>query len=414
MKNLDILKQEWNIKGEKYALEINEMVDFVLKNGWENWKREEPKDNRNHLADKVIELLRKANSENNIKKFRKDFPPAHAPFIKYFEEKGQSIEQVHFIENEKIVFLTGTPYQERRAYILNNDEVIAIHENIDSIGKSKKGNIFAIQIGNKIITTRGWKGETICEFDIKIAKDIKISQLVPFNNGMKILSVTTEGIFIIDKTEDKMIHPERDLDNEEWEPFIDMANATLSNDNKIIVVADQCSDHRILNTSGKQIGKIGPQSEYSHYCMFSEDDDQLITSSCRYYGGLTIGVKSEKLNGIEIEAWEESPDYIIMDEEMRVQSGIAYDNIYILGDALGYVRAINKDGELIWRHFLGSTIGDLAISDDKQTLWVSSFTGIIHKLKLNKGLRDKHTIGNSNHYEEFRLILWKNESIMKW
>ncbi len=412
--NENEVMEEWNSKGEKYAIGINEMVEFGEKNGWENWKGKDPEDNRDHLADKVIELLRKANSENTVTEFRLKFPPAHTPLIKYFEEKGQSIDQIHFIENEKIVFLTGTAYQKRQAYILNGEKVIKLDETIDAIGKSKKGNIFAVQIGNKITTTNGWQGKIIAEFEIKAAGALEITQLIPFNDGLKILSITSEGIFLIDKDRENMIHPESDLEDEEWTPNIDMENGTLSNNNKFIIVGDQGSDHRVLDIQGNKIGEIGPQSEYPHFCIFSEDDSQLITNSCHFYSGKTIGVKSEKLNGIAIESWEESSEYIDIDEGMRVYCGIASDDIYILGDAYGYIKAIDKKGKLKWRHFLGSTIGGITISENKEILWVASCTGMIHKLRLGKGHRDHHTIGNGNHYEDFRLIVWKDEPIMKW
>ena len=37
-KNTKNIQEEWNIKGEKYASEINSMLEFGEKNGWENWK----------------------------------------------------------------------------------------------------------------------------------------------------------------------------------------------------------------------------------------------------------------------------------------------------------------------------------------------------------------------------------------
>ncbi|MEZ5044995.1 MAG: hypothetical protein R2828_34175 [Saprospiraceae bacterium] len=179
------------------------MVEFGEKNGWENWKGKEPEDKRDHLADKVIELLKEANSENKVNEFRQNFPPAHTPLIKFFEEKGQSIDQIHFIENEKIVFLTGTAYQKRQAYILNGEEVIKLDESIDSIGKSKRDNVFAIQIGNKVTTTKGWQGEIISEFKIVENKEIGINQLIPFNDGLKVLSITSEGFYLMSKYEEK-------------------------------------------------------------------------------------------------------------------------------------------------------------------------------------------------------------------
>ena len=82
---------------------------------------------------------------------------------------------------------------------------------------------------------------------------------------------------------------------------------------------------------------------------------------------------------------------------------------YIFGDATGYIKAIDKEGKNIWSYFLGDTIISLAISDDEKKLWVASCSGMIHMLTLDAGKRDNHTIGNGNHYEEFRVILWKNE-----
>lgn len=83
-KEFSNLKEEWNRLGSKYAHEINEMVAFGEKNGWENWKGKEPEDKREHLANEVIELLKIANKIITTTEFRTDFPPSHCPFIKFF------------------------------------------------------------------------------------------------------------------------------------------------------------------------------------------------------------------------------------------------------------------------------------------------------------------------------------------
>lgn len=412
--NQDDLKSEWNRIGEKYASDVNEMVEFGETNGWENWKGKEPEDKRDHLADEVYKLLKEANKNDKTEEFRNDFPPSHAPFIKYFEKIGQSIEHIHFIEKEKIVFLTGTAYQKRQAYILDGKKVIKLELSIDAIGKSKKNNVFAILSEGRIVTTQSWEGDIIETFELKETKGLGVTSIIPFNDGLKILLIASDGIFLITKNKEVMIHPEPDLEDEEWNSNIDMENGTISNDNQYIVVGDQCSQHRILDIDGNELGTIGPQSSYPHFCLFSNDDRQLITNSCHFYNGITIGVDSTKLNGIEIEEYQESDQYTTIDDGMRVYAGVAYDNVYILGDAYGYVRAINKQGKCIWRHFLGSTISGIDISADGKILWVGSCSGIIHKLILGKGHRDKHTIGNGNHYEEFRMILWKDEPIMIW
>ncbi|MVT09043.1 YncE family protein [Chitinophaga tropicalis] len=404
----DRLQEEWNKKGTAYARAVNEMVNFGEQHGWENWKGKDPIDERTHLGDQVVQLLREANEKGTVTAFRKAFPPAHIPLARYVEKQGQSIRDIHFIEDGKIVFVIGAPYEDRQAYILDNDRLIKLDEAIYAIGKSKQGNIFAVERDNTIVTTRGWQGDIICEFTLHETADETITELIPFNDGKRLLLVSTKGIFLIDGNGEKRIHPANTSNKAGKTPDIDMENATLSHNNDFIVVGDQGSDHRVLDSEGREIGTLGPQSSYPHYCLFSKDDKQLITNSCHFYNGITIGVKSDLLNGLNIEPYTKSDKYVVIDEEMRVYAGLSTADHYILADAYGYIRAIDKQGNKLWRHYLGSTISGMAMSDDGTTLWVGAYSGILHKLKLQAG-QDEHTIGNGNHQEEFRLILWKDE-----
>ncbi|MFG4005249.1 hypothetical protein [Flavobacterium aquidurense] len=409
------IQEEWNLKGKKYAEEINQMVEFGEKNGWENWKGKEPEDKREHLADKVISLLKKANLENTVEDFRLKFPPANTPIIKFIEKQSQSIQQLHFIDNQKIVFFRGTSYQENQAYLLDDDKVLELDSDIKAIGKSKIGNVFAIAVKDRISLFKNWNGNFIKEFILSYTADFAITELIPFNDGSKVLLVSSDGIYLISDADEKLIHPTNEDNEEDWEPGIAMENGTLSNDNKFIVAGDQSYDHTIMDSNGTKVGTIGPQSSYPHFCLFSKDDEQLITNSCHFYNGTTIGVDGKNLNGIEIEVYSDSDDYVVIDEDMRVYSGVATSDYYILGDAYGYIKAFDKKGNTIWRHYLGSTINGMAISDDEKTLWVGSYSGMLHKLHLGKGHRDDHTIGNGDNYEDFRLLIWKDEpQIWKW
>lgn len=409
------IQEEWFQKGEQYAQSINEMVAYGEKHGWENWKGEEAEDTREHLGTKVIKLLREANRENKVEEFRKQFPPAHSPIVSMLDEKGQSITQFCFLENDKIIFVVGSAYEDRQAYLLNDDELVVLDKSITSVGKAPKGNVIAIANGTSITTFKEWCGEEISSFNIPEIKGSGITKLIPYNNGLKVVVVSSAGIYLLSSGENKLVHPEYDAEDEDWSADIDMENAVLSFDNKYIVVGDQCYDHAILNEEGDKVGSVGPQSSYPHYCLFSKDDEQLITNSCHFYNGVTIGVDTKKLNGLEIEAYEESDDYVYIDENMRVYAGVAKGDYYILGDAYGYIKGINKEGKVLWKHFLGSTIDGMTLSDDEQTLWVGTYAGILHKLKFGKGVRDTHTIGDADLYEEFRLLIWKNEpQIWKW
>ncbi|WP_159023667.1 hypothetical protein [Formosa sp. L2A11] len=413
-KNIEAIKKEWNTLGSKYASDVNEMVNFGETNGWENWEGKEPEDKRSHLADAVYQFLKAANQNDTVAEFRTNFPPAHIPFIKYLDKKGQSIVQLNFIDEQKIVFLVGTAYQKRQAYILKDNVTIKLDTSIDAVGKSKQRNVFAMASNNTIVTTQGWEGDIIAIFNLDKTKNIGITELIPFNDGLKILLVSSDGIYIISNDAEHMIHPVLDLEDDEWDSSIDMENATLSNDNNYIVVGDQCYDHRILDANGTQIGDIGPQSSYPDFCLFSKNDDQLITNSCHFYNGVTIGVDTSNLKDISITAYEESEDYTTIDDGMRVYCGVATSKYYILGDVYGYIKAVDAKGNCIWKYFLGSTITGITISDNEKTLWVGSALGMLHKLQLDKGFRDTHTIGTGKHYEEFRLVLWKDEPIMRW
>jgi hypothetical protein len=409
------IQEEWFSKGEQYATEINEMVDFGEKNGWENWKGKEPEDTRSNLAEGVFNLLKTANQNNDTENFRAQFPPAHTPMIPLFENRSQSIEQLHFISGEKMVFLTGTSYEKRQAYLLDHDQITELNQDIQAIGKSKQGNIFAIAQSDRISLHNGWDGAIIKEFKLNGTADSGITDLIPFNDGSKVLLVTSYGIYLISGKEEKLIHPINEDNEEDWTADIDMENATLSNNNSYIVVGDQSYDHRILDPEGNTLGSIGAQSSYPHFCLFTKDDSQLVTNSCHFYNGITIGINSDQYVGADIEAYTESDDYTVIDEEMRVYAGIATKDHYILGDAYGYIKAFDKGGNQLWRHFLGSTISGMTLSDDEKTLWVGAHSGILHKLKLDNGRRDTHTIGNGNHDEEFRLLIWKDEpQIWKW
>ncbi|MCG2616755.1 hypothetical protein LZZ85_20820 [Terrimonas sp. NA20] len=403
------LRKEWDNLGKSFANDINEMVEFGETHGWENWKGKEPSDNRDHLASQVLSLLREANITGKNDEFRDMFSPAHAPFISILEEQGQSIESLCVISDDSIAFVVGTSYEQRQAYVLTGKTVEKLSGHIESIGKSHQNEVFAVAEAKKITTYKGWRGEVIAEFQLPEDKSLSIKQMIPFNDGLSVLLISSEGIYLLGLAGSSMIHPVPDPEDEEWTSDIDMEHAALSFDNNLIAVGDQNSEHRILNSDGVEIAEIGPQSSYPHYALFSKDSGQVILNSCHFYNGITIGVPTADIHGLKIEPYTEDDRYTVIDEGCRVYAAVATTDYYILGDAGGYVKAFSKDGRNLWRYFLGSTISGMSISEDGKTLWVASYAGIIHKLKLDAGKRDEHVIGTGDHYEEFRIIFWKTE-----
>ena len=302
-----------------------------------------------------------------------------------------------------------------------------VAKGVIAVGKSKRNEIYALLRRGEIELVKGYDGkgggEPVARFSHELEIIYDEAEILPFNDGSKVLLAAHDGIFLISQSGAKLIHPIYE-DGQLYEDddgnaalYIDMANATLSNDNALIVAGEQCGDHVLMDSEGERLGGIGAQSSYPHFCLFSADDTQLITNSCHFYNGVTIGVDRAALKrGLEVEAYsydeEGEKNFTLIDDAMRVYAGVATRDFYILGDAYGYIKAVGKDGRKIWRHYLGGTIKSMALSEDSSVLFVGTYGGRLHKLRLGAG-QDSHTIGNGNHKEEFRLIAYEDK-IYRW
>ena len=425
----EALKKEWNEKGEKYAKAVNDMVAFAEAHGWDAYKGEEPVDERAHLGEAVFALLKEANERGETAKFRADFPPSNVIFGECEDEaddadekdkigdKLGNVDQICPLGGENVLFIVSQSEPEgwhKMLYLLEGDRVIGVAKGVIAVGKSKRNEIYALLRRGEIELVKGYDGKSGGELVARFSHELEIiydeAEILPFNDGSKVLLTAHDGIFLISQSGAKLIHPIYEDEGDDDELEIDMANATLSNDNELIVAGEQCGDHALMDSEGERLGGIGAQSSYPHFCLFSADDTQLITNSCHFYNGVTIGVDRAALKlGAQI---HRDRDFTLVDDEMRVYAGVATQDFYILGDAYGYIRAVGKDGRKIWRHYLGGTIKSMALSEDGDVLFVGTYGGRLHKLRLGAG-QDSHTIGNGNHKEEFRLIAYEDK-IYRW
>ena len=80
------------------------------------------------------------------------------------------------------------------------------------------------------------------------------AEILPFNDGSKVLLSCHDGIFLISQSGAKLIHPiYEDEGDDDDELEIDMANATLSNDNALIVAGEQDGDHVLMDSEGERL-----------------------------------------------------------------------------------------------------------------------------------------------------------------
>ncbi len=371
--NSNLLQTEWNIQGSTFATEINAQLAFVEEHGLQNWQGNEPADNRNELALEVLTLLKKANREGTVDTFRASYPPAHAPFINIIQEQGQNIENLCYINEDTIAFVIGSAYEKRKAYILTHRKIEKLSESIQAIGRSHQNNIYAIAKTNSITTYKNWEGRRIAEFKLPLVSPLPISQLIPFNDGLSVLLISAEGIYLLTANGHTMIHPVPDPEDEDWSSYIDMEHAALSYDNNYIAVGDQTSNHRILDREGNLITTLDPQSSYPHFALFSKDGQQVLLNSCHLYNGITISIPTAALPYSKINA----DMHTVIDKSCRVYAAVATTDHYIFGDAAGNIQAFDKEGKKCWHYFIGSTITSMTLSEDEKTLWVASCSGMI-------------------------------------
>ena len=326
------------------------MVAFAEVHGWDVYKGEDAVDGREYLGEAVFKLLKEANERGETAKFRADFPPSSVIFSEdKLKDKLGNIDQICPLCGENVLFIASND-EGKTLYLLEGDRVSEVAKGVIAVGKSKRNEIYALLRRSEVELIKGYDGRGGGEPIAKFSHDVELTydeaEILPFNDGSKVLLTAHDGIFLISQSGAKLIHPiyEELYEDDEGNVaplYIDMANATLSNDNALIVAGEQNTDeHVLMDREGERLGGIGAQSAYTHFCLFSVDDTQLITNSCHFYNGVTIGVDRALLKrGLEVGFYEpdggDGQNFTLIDDAMRVYAGVATRDFYILGDAYG-------------------------------------------------------------------------------
>lgn len=269
-------QKEWNEKGEKYAKEVNDMVAFAQIHGWDAYKGEEPVDERAHLGEAVFTLLKEANERGETAKFRADFPPSNVIFEEREDEADDAdeeekigdklgvVDQICSLRGENALFVVSQSEPEgwhKMLYLLEGERVSVIAKDVIAVGKSKRNEIYALLRRGEVELIKGYDGRGGGEFIAKFSHDVELTyneaEILPFNDGSKVLLSCHDGIFLISQSGTKLIHPiyeDGQLckdDDGNAALYIDMANATLSSDNELIVAGEQCDDHILMDSEGE-------------------------------------------------------------------------------------------------------------------------------------------------------------------
>ncbi len=436
-------QEEWRNKTLAYVAAVNSFVEKGLREGWEKAGEEPVEPGRSHLANTVMDAVRKANANGELTALRERWPPAHSPLIELLKENGQDIPVVCILPDSSIVARIGRPYEigrpdeKGRTVHIVGDAVTNLPE-VGFFGRSPNRRYFAIARSNGVSVVDGWKGPEVafCPWptgleDVPDGFDVSpldspptLTRLIPFPDGKRVLLVSIEGIFVLSPSRVRRLLPTAEQMKEDFKWLREeypndklkasnvgfgMEHGAVSNNGKLIAIGSQLSTHLVFNDELAIVGNIGNYSEYPHYALFSSDDSTIAFNSCHFYSGKTIGVPTNLLPGLETDMFQEDKRIPILENGSRVYAGVSRNDEFIIGDASGYVRAFSTAGEARWRHFIGSSVGDIDISADGKTLAVSTYAGFLSIIKLDAGMQAPYQIGNGNHLETRRWIFWKNE-----
>lgn len=427
-------QEEWRQKTLHYVASINAYVAKGLAEGWEN-AGEEPSDpGREHLVEDLLAAIREANATGQTDSLRELWPPAHAPLIGLLEDNGQSIPVVCILSDGSILARLGAPYEAGKIVRIVGDSVQDIEAD-GFFGYDPNKRYFAFSRPNGIEIREGWNGDplALCPwptglegvpdgFHVKQFDERALPRrLIPFPDGKRVLLVSSQGIFVLSPDKATRLLPTRDQFSNHFEWLqkeypddelslgLSMEHGAISHDGNIIAIGSQDSAHLLFDNNLTLIGNVGNRSEYPHHAIFSSDDRMVAMNSCHFYNGVTLGVRTDLLPGLETKPYADDERITILEGGSRVYAGLGRRDEFIIGDAHGYVRALTMDGIRRWQLFIGSSIGDIDMSTDGRTLVVSTYAGFLSIIQLEAGEQAAHQIGNSQHNETRRWIFWKNE-----
>ncbi|GAV13074.1 WD40 repeat domain-containing protein [Paenibacillus sp. NAIST15-1] len=426
------IAMKWRTEGKRYASEINEYVRVGMESNWEQAQQEPVDDQRSGMAADIVNMIRAANQAGDTERLRQEIPPASWPITPGYEEKQQAIKPIVCLNDGTVLVRTygGS------IYLIQQDQITELPD-FYHIGCSSDGNYFAlsneqgIRIIRGIVTSLG-KGEEIAAWSWQVIQQrIKailndcesladsehpashIEEAIPFDNGSRLLLVTDCGIYLLSKDNVELLHPElTEMQQYDYEDtHIDMVHGAVSPDGRWLAYGSQCSEHLLRDAASGKVYTFEPQSSYPHYSLFAQDSSEVWYNACHFYNGATIQVPLADLEQLEAGAEQEWP---LMNDEMRVYAAAALTDGHILGDAYGYLRKIDSEGNEIWRYFVGSTLSGIIVSPDESRLAVGTYGGMLHLIDLQSGVKSEYSIGTANIIEIDRWILWRDEEPLRW
>ena len=403
--------KRWIEEGKAYKNALNSWLDIIYIDG----KQPEtpcPEETRKDMGEYVLQQILDFNEQGKQDELRALFPPDNDPMN--WENIVACVNQVTILSDNRLLVGIGQWHEEKYMYVINGNDYEMLEE-VFMFGKSPDKKYFAKVYTDKITISEGWDGPVIKTLappenygknytTVKDGlgemnlKDFGIHQVVVFPSGQRVGIATHVGIFIIDESGSTFIETENYEAEEEGYTFRhDYPHIDVSPDEKYIAVGSQSSSHYLMEEkegAWETIATVEPRSSYPNFAKFNykpteagveNDGPQVLLSSCHFQQSASLGLPIKNLTpDFKASGYDADDTLTYVDTRKWVFSATNYAWGYGLGCNDGYIWYKGTYGQYYGHLFVGGTVMDLDISDDRMTMVAASYSGQVIVYRVNK------------------------------
>lgn len=408
-------------------------------------------DPREPHAAMVLQLARMVHHSHDAglaRRLRERFAFAPDAMRAWSREQGQCVSAVFWLGPDRMLARVGEPWQDDAHWVLLGGMAHTPLPALQGVGRSLNRECWAVCEEGRLTTRAQLDGHVLAHFPLPQGDEgippalgvgpgalaRRCDQLIPFNDGQRVLLRNPTGIYLLTPSAVQRLHPQQwDEDgpytwakNRGGEGLsLDMLHMALSPDEQWVAVGDQDSQHLLLSAAdGRIVQALEPLSSYPHHAAFhggaGAPGAVLLANACHLYHGRTgawpvHGARSAGTEDAADTPPEDDPAPAATLPEWRVYASTRLaasplESVTVLGDAHGYLHAVDATLRSPWSHHVDGTLASLDSSPDGSVLVAGTCAGYLVVLERSEAGMDPFSIGTSPYAESYRWVFWSGET----